>query len=104
MSKRFGFTLAEVLITLGIIGVVASMTIPTLITNYNQKSWDTGATVFSRKLEEVLKTMNTQSSLAGHTSTESFVDELSKHFKINKICQNNKLLDCFPNLVYQGGW
>lgn len=28
---RFGFTLAEVLITLGIIGVVAAMTIPTLM-------------------------------------------------------------------------
>ena len=35
MTKRFGFTLAEVLITLGIIGVVAAMTIPTLIANTN---------------------------------------------------------------------
>lgn len=32
-NVRFGFTLAEVLITLGIIGVVAAMTIPTLMTN-----------------------------------------------------------------------
>ena len=32
-----GFTLAEVLITLGIIGVVAAMTIPTLITNYQKQ-------------------------------------------------------------------
>lgn len=31
--KKIGFTLAEVLITLGIIGVVAAMTIPTLIAN-----------------------------------------------------------------------
>ena len=31
MTRRFGFTLAEVLITLGIIGVVAAMTMPTLI-------------------------------------------------------------------------
>ena len=29
--KKIGFTLAEVLITLGIIGIVAAMTIPTLI-------------------------------------------------------------------------
>ena len=35
MNKKFGFTLAEVLITLGIIGVVAAMTIPTLIANTN---------------------------------------------------------------------
>ena len=31
MTKRYGFTLAEVLITLGIIGVVAAMTMPTLM-------------------------------------------------------------------------
>lgn len=34
---KFGFTLSEVLITLGIIGVVAAMTIPILITNYQKK-------------------------------------------------------------------
>ena len=33
LIKNSGFTLAEVLITLGIIGVVAAMTIPTLMTN-----------------------------------------------------------------------
>ncbi|MBQ8459641.1 type II secretion system protein [bacterium] len=33
LKKNDGFTLAEVLITLGIIGVVAAMTIPTLIAN-----------------------------------------------------------------------
>ncbi len=32
-----GFTLAEVLITLGIIGIVAAMTMPTLITKYKNK-------------------------------------------------------------------
>ena len=35
MTKRFGFTLAEVLITLGIIGVVAAMTMPTLMNQTN---------------------------------------------------------------------
>lgn len=34
---RKGFTLAEVLITLGIIGIVAALTIPTLITKYQKK-------------------------------------------------------------------
>ena len=36
-SARLGFTLAEVLITLGVIGVVAAMTMPSLITNYQKK-------------------------------------------------------------------
>lgn len=34
--KKFGFTMAEVLITLGIIGVVAAMTLPSLISKYNE--------------------------------------------------------------------
>ena len=35
MQKLYGFTLAEVLITLGIIGVVAAMTMPALVAAYN---------------------------------------------------------------------
>ena len=35
--KKLGFTLAEVLITLGIIGVVAALTMPTLIANYKKQ-------------------------------------------------------------------
>lgn len=34
--RQKGFTLAEVLITLGIIGIVASMTMPTLIGKYQK--------------------------------------------------------------------
>ncbi len=96
------FTLAETLITLGIIGIVAALTIPTLIASYNTKTWNTTATVFERKLSEALRAMNTQQSLAGHTSTKNFVEELSKHFKTSKICTNNELTDCFPSVVYWG--
>ena len=34
-----GFTLAEVLITLGIIGVVAAMTLPSVVANYQKTVW-----------------------------------------------------------------
>ena len=37
IKKSPGFTLAEVLITLGIIGVVAAMTLPSVILNYQKK-------------------------------------------------------------------
>lgn len=36
-TKKSGFTLAEVLITLGIIGVVAAMTLPSLVGKYKEK-------------------------------------------------------------------
>ena len=49
--KQKAFTLAEVLITLGIIGVVAAMTIPTLISNY-QKS------ITIQKLKKIYSTLN----------------------------------------------
>ena len=62
-SKIKGFTLSEVLITLGIIGVVAAITIPTLVQNYQTRTWDTSSTVFTRKLEEALKVMNTEQTL-----------------------------------------
>jgi len=41
MRKKAAFTLAEVLITLGIIGVVAAMTLPTLIQNYQKRVYVT---------------------------------------------------------------
>lgn len=37
--KRHGFTLAEVLITLGVIGVVAAITLPILVQNYKKHVW-----------------------------------------------------------------
>ncbi|MBR6098851.1 type II secretion system protein [bacterium] len=39
--RKAAFTLAEVLITLGIIGVVAALTLPTLISNYQKKVYVT---------------------------------------------------------------
>lgn len=41
MKKKNAFTLAEVLITLGIIGIVAAMTLPTLIANYKRQEYST---------------------------------------------------------------
>ena len=40
-SRKIAFTLAEVLITLGIIGVVAALTLPSVVTKFQQKSFST---------------------------------------------------------------
>ena len=41
-NKKYGFTLAEVLITLAIIGVVAALSIPAVISNSQQQEFKTG--------------------------------------------------------------
>lgn len=100
--RKNAFTLAEVLITLGIIGVVAVLTIPTLVRNYQMKSWNTAATVFERRFEEAIKTMNVQGQLGsrgGYNTTEGFVDELQNHLKITKVCTNDKLAECFEDEI-----
>ena len=51
LKRKSAFILAEVLITLGIIGVVAALILPTLIKNHNRK-------VIATRLEKVYSTMN----------------------------------------------
>ncbi len=101
--KKIGFTLAEVLITLAIIGIVAALTIPTLVQNYQERAWNTASQVFQRKLGEALRVMNVQGTLAGYTTTEAFVDELSKHIKITRICENDDITTCFADKVTWDG-
>ena len=55
INKRTGFTLAEVLITLGIIGVVAAMTLPVLINNYQKKLAVTRLKHFSSMMQQAAK-------------------------------------------------
>jgi prepilin-type N-terminal cleavage/methylation domain-containing protein len=58
MIKRlFGFTLAEVLISMSIIGVVAAMTIPTLHYNYKRKEYSTKLKKFYSTMENAVVNM-----------------------------------------------
>ena len=74
---KFAFTLAEVLITLGIIGIVAAMTIPTLITNHQKKQ-----TVV--KLQKAISVLNQAYRLAyddvGEVSIEDASSMMAKDY------------------------
>ena len=63
-QRHAAFTLAEVLITLAIIGVVAVLTIPALVKNYNEHAWSTAQSVFEKRLEVAVKQLNTEEKLA----------------------------------------
>lgn len=56
MRKNFvGFTLAEVLITLGIIGIVAAITIPGLIAKYHRQKVETKLKKFSSAINQAMR-------------------------------------------------
>ena len=67
LYRKFGFTLAEVLITLGIIGVVAAMTMPTLMSKYREE-------VTMNKLKKFYTTMAQVQlrSIADHGEVEAW--------------------------------
>ncbi len=98
MNGKHGFTLAEVLITLAIIGVVAAMTIPTLIAKINEKVTENQQKVFKAKLLKGLNLTRTAGELNNtYTSTEDFLrNGLSKHLKITKICGPTEIRNCVP--------
>lgn len=60
LHKKVAFTLAEVLITLGIIGVVAAITLPTLVANYQKQVWVNQLKKTYTTLNEGLKQMLVQ--------------------------------------------
>ncbi len=93
------FTLAETLITLAIIGVVAAITIPSLVKNYNEHAWSTAQDVFTKRLEVATRQMNTEEKLAGYSSTMDFVNELKKYIKITRVCDNDNITKCFNKEV-----
>ena len=95
-SKKVAFTLAEVLITLGIIGVVAALTMPALITNIQDRIQAKRIENINQKLSKVTDKMAVQSGLTGYGTTMAFVQEMSKHMKIAKICDNAHLAECWP--------
>ena len=96
-SKRVAFTLAEVLITLGIIGVVAAMTMPSLVQNYQKKALETGLkksySVLSQAVQRMIEEDGEIPSRASVASTNdnwmAFEKSLSQHLKIVKYCSNS---------------
>ena len=74
------------------------MTIPGLVKNHNEKAWATAQDVFTKKLEIAMKTMNTDGTLTGYSTTASFVNALKKNIKITKVCTDD-VTKCFSKEV-----
>jgi len=96
ISRKFGFTLAEVLITLGIIGVVAALTLPTLNQAVNKRVRAEQIRTVKYKFTKATDKMNSLGLIGPYNSTAAFVAELQKHLKIAKVCPSSKLRECWP--------
>ena len=107
--KNAAFTMAEILLSLTIIGVVAAITLPSLTGNINERTWNTQRKALYARFSQAIMlmpalngygTLRETTDSAGSTSIEDTAAEtfvtvaLSKVLKINNICDNGHLQDC----------
>lgn len=89
------FTLAEVLVTLAIIGVVAAMTVPTLMQNYQKKTYVTQIHKVYTELQQAAEQYMTDRNAvnlreAGLTSNDALSNFVKTYFKVVTDCGSSK--------------
>ena len=111
LVSNAAFTMAEILLSLTIIGVVAAITLPSLMGNINERTWNTQRKALYSRVSQAVAMMpqlngygaysyeiepgTPNISVTEDTAAEAFLTEgLSKVFKINNICDNDHLEDC----------
>ena len=92
--KKAAFTLAEVLITLGIIGVVAALTLPTLIQNHQKQ-------VYVTQLKKAYSTLNNAiNNLAAQQGVTEW-SQIDWGADSNEVCgEETKFFDCMGNYLF----
>lgn len=108
MLNRKAFTLAEVLITLGIIGVIAALTIPTLLQDVQTQSTVSAVKkayfVLSQAYASAVKDNGTidtwtLSAYPDPVGAETILSMLAPYLNITKNCGRNP--GCFPSQSYK---
>ena len=101
--KSAAFTLAEVLVTLGIIGVVSAMTVPTLMQNYQRQSYVTQLHKTYNEMSQALLRYQTDKNAlnlreAGMSSQAEVNNFISSYFKVVNSClDSSTVTPCFAN-------
>src|SRR5574344_258009 len=109
LVNKKGFTLAEVLITVGIIGVVAAITMPTLMSGWQNKAYSTMAHRFYSLYNQAIETMikddmaiNITESRTARIAVNSQDGFWPKYFHLIKNCGQN-YNNCFAPTGYKTG-
>ena len=95
-----GYTFAEVLITLGIIGVVAAVTMPMIVNKYQEQVYRTAyKKVYAELSEAVRDAIFNQdfirTSFSNGDATANEFDIIKKKFKVSKECSTSNTFDCW---------
>ena len=101
-NKKHAFTLAEILITLGIIGVVAAITMPVLIANQKAHKLKSQYLKAYSEISQAVKMMKydeislNPSSYAGKNQ-DRFINVFSSYFKVAHLCGDNETINKTEN-------
>ena len=90
-KKLCAFTLSELLLSLTIVGIIAVLTVPVIVSNVQKKMFATQVKNFSAQIEQLAKDellVNRTRDLANTDFADSAKLMTSKHFNILKICTN----------------
>lgn len=97
-KRKLAFTLAEVLITLGIIGIVAAITIPQLVNNYKAKRLRTQFLKSYSTIQQAFKEMEADDVSTDPTTynTLEYYKTFMNYLQAPMDCRNgdNKYLPC----------
>ena len=101
--KLKSFTMAEILLSLTIIGVVAAITLPSLTGNINERTWNTQRKALYARISQAIPLMGslngygigaTESETASNAAKIFVTNGVAKVYKINNICDSEHLQDC----------
>ena len=94
-NDRNAFTLAEVLITLGIIGIVAALVLPMVLNNVNERKYRGARLKALKTIGESVRNITVTEGIDNASNAEDFVENhLRKQISIIKTCKNNDLRSC----------
>ena len=97
--KKMGFTLAEVLITLGIIGVVAALVMPGLIANYQKKVLTTQITRASNIIQNAARLYMAKEEMSDlYNGNGDNPDEMNPYINDFMKASFNVARDCTSSL------
>ncbi|MDD3238145.1 MAG: type II secretion system protein [Candidatus Gastranaerophilales bacterium] len=107
MKTKSAFTLAEVLITLVIIGVIAAMTIPSLLNKTNEQESVSAVKKAYSTLSQAHNMVMSQDGFdptdyaSDAESTKAYGDLVVKYLNVEKNCGMTSDGDCFPAVTYK---